>query len=143
MRRWNGQGSPDDKNGCCTTPLVRKDSCAANLRALCAADSPAQSRLMHYAFTPGGCGGDPSALTDPMQDIVNFLLVRGPYALLGHGWLGCSRTYEVPPAINGDYGEPTALCGETAPGSGVFTRDWTKATVAMDCNSWTPTITWK
>ena len=42
-----------------------------------------------------------------------------------------------------DYGEPTGLCAETAHGSLVFTRDWTRATVEMDCNSWTPSITMK
>jgi hypothetical protein len=140
---WNGQGSPDEKNGCCTSPLVKKDSCAASLRALCSATSPAQTRYMKYAFTPGGCQGDPGNLTDPLQDIANFLLVRGPYALLGHGWLGCSRDYQVPEQINWDFGEPTELCSETAPNSGVFTRDWTKATIQMDCNTWTPTITMK
>ena len=98
---------------------------------------------MKYAFSPGGCKGDPSSLMYPLQDIANFLLSRGPYALLGHGWLGCSRTYEVPDQLNWDYGEPNGLCTETAPNSGIFTRDWTKATVQMDCNTWTPTITLK
>ena len=49
----------------------------------------------------------------------------------------------MPEQINWDYGEPKALCTETAPNSGVFTREWTKATVQMDCNTWTPTITLK
>jgi len=141
QQMWNGQSSPDQKNGCCTGPLVEKGAgCAAQLRKLCTSSSPAQNRLMKYAFSPGRCHGDPSKLTDPLQDIANFLLVRGKYAFLGHGWLGCSRTYQVPEQINWDYGEPTELCKETAPNSGVFTRDWTKATVGMDCNSWTPTI---
>ena len=142
---WNGQGSPDEKNGCCTSPLVRKgDTCAPSLRKLCSASSPAQTRFMKYAFTPGGCGGDPGNLTDPVQDIANFLLVRGPYALLGHGWLGCSRDYQVPEEINRDYGVPIdTVCKETGTNTGVFTREWTKASIQMDCNSWTPTITMK
>jgi hypothetical protein len=128
QQMWNGQGNPSAKNGCCTSPLVRQGpTCAPTLRALCSATSPAQTRAMTYAFSPGGCKGDPSALVSPEQDIANFLLVRGPYAWLGHGWLGCSREYEVPPLLNADYGEPTGLCSETAPGSGVFTREWTKA----------------
>lgn len=65
------------------------------------------------------------------------------YAYLGHGWLGCSREYEVPEQINWDYGEPTGLCKETAPNSGIFTREWTKATISLDCNTWTPTIKMK
>ena len=78
----------------------------------------------------------------PAPDLANFLLIRGPYAYLGHGWKGCSREYEYPAALNGDYGEPTdAVCRETAPG--VFTREWTRATVEMDCATFTPKITMK
>ena len=51
--------------------------------------------------------------------------------------------YEFPPALNADYGVPTGLCTETAPNSGVFTRDWTKASVKMDCNAYKGTITMK
>jgi hypothetical protein len=143
QQMWNGQSSPNDKNGCCTSPLVRQENCAAQLRSLCTATSPAQTRYYHYAFAPGGCRTDPSNLTSALQDITAFQLTRGPYALLGHGWLGCSRDYVVPPEINADYGEPTGLCTETAPSSGVFTSDWTKATFQLDCNTWTPTITLK
>ena len=82
-------------------------------------------------------------LTAPLQDIANFLLIRGAHAFLGHGWVGCSREYEVPQQINWDYGELVGLCKETAANSGVFEREWTKANVSMDCNSWTPTITLK
>ena len=141
---WNGQGSPDEKNGCCTSPLVRQGAtCATALRNLCSPTSPARSRFLKYAFSPGGCQGDPGNLTSPLQDIANFLLVRGDYALLGHGWLGCSREYQVPEQINWDFGTPTELCHETAAGSGIFTRDWTKATIGMDCNTWTPTLKMK
>jgi hypothetical protein len=80
---WNGQGSPSEKNGCCIGPLVTKGaSCANQLRALCSATSPAQTRAMAYAFSPGRCGTDPGNLVYPEQDIANFLLVRGPYAWL-------------------------------------------------------------
>jgi hypothetical protein len=61
----------------------------------------------------------------------------------GHGWLGCSHEYVFPEELNGDYGEPTEICKETAPNSGVFTREWTKASVQMDCKTYTPTITMK
>ena len=179
---WNGQSKPDEKNGCCTGPLVSKGSCAASLRSLCDAASPAQTRFMTYAFSPGRCQGDPGNLESPEQDIANFLLVRGPYAVMGHGWcvarsaagapprglpapadtshffsclrpppppfsprrLGCSRDYQVPDLLNADFGEPVdAVCKETAPGSQIFTRAWSKADVEMDCNTWTPTITFK
>lgn len=99
---------------------------------------------MMYAFGPGGCDASSVTLPEFEQDLANFLLTRGQYAWLGHGWLGCSREYQFPDALNADYGEPTSgLCKETAPNSGVFTREYSKASVKMDCNSWTPTITMK
>jgi hypothetical protein len=45
--------------------------------------------------------------------------------------------------LNADYGEPVGLCAETAPGSGVFRRQWTRATVEMDCADWTASIQMK
>ena len=48
--------------------------------------------------------------------------------------------YEYPAALNGDYGEPLGLCHETAPGSGVFTREWSKTNVTLDCNTWSANI---
>jgi hypothetical protein len=35
------------------------------------------------------------------------------------------------------------VCKETAAGSGIFTREWSKATVSMDCNKWEGKITMK
>ena len=97
-----------------------------------------------YAFGPGGCRTDPSHLTQLPQDLANFLLVRGPYARLGHGWLGCSRIYDFPAELNEDNGEPVdSVCRETAANSGIFVREWSKASVQMDCNAWKPTITMK
>lgn len=78
QQQWNGQASPTAKNGCCTGPLVNNgSSCAPTLRKLCAADSPTQTRVMNYAFSPGSCKGGTGLvpLTAPVQDIANFLLV--------------------------------------------------------------------
>jgi hypothetical protein len=138
---WTGQDT-----GICTTcpePLVKKETCATDLRTLCRADSPAQTRAMMYAFAPGGCVGDPKNLTTPTEDLANFLLVRGKYAWLGHGWLGCSLEYEFPPLLNADFGEPTGLCQETKPNSNIFVREWTRASIQMDCNTYTPIIKFK
>ena len=140
---WTG-GAADAKGDTCPGPLVRPATCAADLRALCNASSPQyQQRAMMYAFSPGKCAMDPSALPEFEQDLAGFLLTRGPFAWLGHGWLSCSRTYAFPPALSADYGAPTGLCAETAPGSGVFTRDYTKASVAMDCRNFTGSVTMK
>merc|ERR1712232_1120269 len=82
-------------------------------------------------------------LSEFEQDLANFLLTRGEYAWLGHAWKGCSHRYPFPAALNLDYGEPTEICRETSEGSGVFVREWTKASIEMDCNTYAPTITMK
>jgi hypothetical protein len=48
-----------------------------------------------------------------------------------------------PNPIAVQYGTPIGLCAETAPGSGVFTREYTKAAVKVDCANWEGTITMK
>ena len=133
-------------NGDCPQPWVKPDTCAADLRGLCAASAPPQAnRTLLYGFSPGSCTGtDPTHLTMVDQDVANFLLVRGPYAFLGLGWAGCGGKAEYPAKqFNADYGDPLGLCAETAPRSGVFRRNFTRSVVQMDCNSWTPTITFK
>eukprot|EP01116_Phalansterium_solitarium_P006392 TRINITY_DN1868_c0_g3_i1.p1 TRINITY_DN1868_c0_g3~~TRINITY_DN1868_c0_g3_i1.p1 ORF type:complete len:413 (+),score=136.21 TRINITY_DN1868_c0_g3_i1:257-1495(+) len=127
----------------CAGPIVTNATCAKTLRSWCSASSPAQQGALLYGFTgQAGCSYN-NALPDFDQDLANFLLIRGDYAWLGYAWIGCSRTYIRPPALDVDYGTPTGLCAETSSGSGVFVRDWTKATVQMDCNTWTATITMK
>lgn len=47
------------------------------------------------------------------------------------GWEG----YPRPKELEVDYGVPVdESCHETAEGSGVFERAWSKAAVSMDCN---------
>ena len=73
------------------------------------------------------------------EHLASFLLMRGPYAWIGYAWVGCSKAYVRPKALDTDYGVPVGECEETS--SGVFEREWSKATVKMDCNSWEGTIT--
>lgn len=106
------------------------------------------------------------------QDLAAFMLTRGPHAFIGHSWLGCSKQYDFPEPLNKDYvssvelvtmltsalcqchrpfialkychclqGVPTGLCKETK--SGVFEREWTKASVKMDCGTYTGSVTMK
>ena len=49
---------------------------------------------------------------------------------------GINQTYVRPKEVDVDYGSPLGLCKETAPN--VFTREYTHATVSMDCASWSP-----
>ena len=62
QQMWNGQSSGVMTT--CPAPLVKKASCAADLRALCTPTSGAQSRAMMYAFSPGVCGGDTAHLAE-------------------------------------------------------------------------------
>ena len=62
----------------------------------CNASSPAQTRAMAY-----GMSGQPATRSaDLIQDLANFLLIRGPYSWLGWGWKGCSQHYYFPPEFN-------------------------------------------
>ena len=89
----------------------------------------------HRPFLPNG------SLPAFEQDLATFLLVRGAFAWLGYGWLGCGDAtgsaaagpYVRPPALELDYGTPIGHCEETGPSSGVFRREWTKASVQMSC----------
>ena len=99
---WTG-GADTNIGGTGLGPLVSQGSCAASLRSFCSADSPTQTRAMAYGFNTR----DPSSLPYLTTDLANFLLVRGPYAWLGHGWRGCSREYLFPDALNVDYGAGT------------------------------------
>jgi hypothetical protein len=113
--------------------------CIAWHRAACSDASILPTIPLLLSFTRGDSGKQ-FPLPSPLQDIASFLLVRGPYAWMGYGWLGCISEYERPAALSYEYGTPVGTCRETGPGSGVFTRTWTQATVSLDCNSWSPTI---
>lgn len=132
-------------NGGCPQPWVKQTTCAVDLRQMCNATAPAQTRTLLYGFTPGCPSLDPAHLASPEHDIANFQLVRGPYAFLGSGWQQCSPTltYEYPVELNADFGEPAGICEESPVGSGIFVREFSRATVQMDCTTWTPNITWK
>ena len=135
---WTG-GADDNIGGTGLTTLVTKDNCAATLRSLCDVNSPAQTRAMAY-----GLSGSPEKRNpDLLQDLVNFLLIRGPYSWLGWGWNGCSREYYFPPEFNVDYGQPIGnhVCQETTPNSEVFIRKYSKSTVMMDCKKWQGSVT--
>jgi hypothetical protein len=84
--------------------------------------------------------GDPK---DFMQHLASFLTIRGPFAWFGWAWVGCGVVPPRPAGMDADYGVPLSHCVETARGSGVFTREWSKATTTIDCNKWEGTIKMK
>ena len=137
---WTG-GAANSRGSTGPGPLVTAPSCTTDLENLCSPTSPQNvNRTMMYAFS----NRDPSLGNKTLftADLANFLLTRGDYAYLGHGWLGCSRDYNFPDELNVDYGTPVdKFCVQTSPG--VFEREWTRASVKMDCKTFTGTITSK
>jgi hypothetical protein len=119
------------------------------------------------------------------QYTAEFMLTRGPYAMLGYSWYGCTGSAAAHGAASPDppratewdvdfgapsdkrerilladeplstavqspliepwltrtraTGEPAMACKETAEGSGIFQREWGKATVQQTTQH-TPTI---
>ena len=123
---WTG-GRADAKGSTGPGPLVNPPTCEQNLADLCSPDSPQHNnRTLMYAFS----NRDPSLRNHSLftADLANFLLVRGDYAYLGHGWLGCSRDYAFPQELHKDYGVPVdKFCKETSAGSKTFVREYTMA----------------
>ena len=138
---WTG-GSATSVGGTVPSPIVQEKTCASTLRLLCDKNAAPQTRAMMSTLnTPRG---DPSTLLSMKQDLANFLLIRGPYAWLGHAWKGCSKEYPFPAEFHLDYGEPVdEICSEQANHSGVFTREWDNVIVEMNCNTWKSKFTWK
>jgi hypothetical protein len=114
--------------------------CAAFFAEACTPSSWAQTRAVLHNLTPNATSGKVYPLMYFQQDLAAFLATRGPYAWLGTQWIGCDIPYESRPEYKVDYGVPTGLCAETAPGSNVFARQWTKANVSFDCNAWTGSV---
>jgi hypothetical protein len=127
--------------------------CASFLRDACRPGSKMQTRAVQLSPSVNKNKiPQPWTFNHIGQDVATFLLARGDYSWLGYGWMGCGCGWEDDdtmdcggylrdPSWEVDYGEPEGLCNETA--SGVFVREWTKATVRLDCNTFTPTITMK
>ena len=70
---------------------------------------------------------------NPIQSIASFLVARPAYAWIGYGAGQYQPTWND--ALSWDVGAPTGQCTQTSPG--VFQRDWSYGTAAMDCNTYT------
>lgn len=76
----------------------------------------------------------------PHADIVTFHLIRGPFAWIGFGWLGCvpcainGSEYHVPEEFNNDYGAPLDVSYYEV-GNGNFVRNYTSARFSVNCSS--------
>ena len=123
---WNNDGqSLFPKQGLQPdAPDYSRDSCSALLRQWIAIGQDARRTLQLQIGT-----SSPSNAT-----LAAFLLARGPSAMLEYPIEGCYGTaaaYGFPPLMAADFGEPRAMAQEIHPG--FFRREWSKATVALDC----------
>ena len=135
---YGGQQTAPGQNQTCG-----QCSCAAYLKANCGASSPSQNGTLFYGYSRTA-HSKPFPLPSPDQDLAAFLLTRGPYAYFGYGWTGCidaTHPFTRPPSLDVDYGAPVGFCAETAPGSGVWARDFEHYTVQLDCGAWQATFT--
>merc|ERR1711907_491783 len=106
----------------------------------CQAHPSTWNRMQMYNIPGGGKGLKEQ---DLKQYTAEFLLTRGPYAMLGYSWYGCTGSAmhgggaspDPPRATEWDvdFGEPSGPCAPSSDERGVFTRDWGKATVSWDC----------
>ena len=118
-------------------------SCHAVLGNACKPNNPDfEQRPLLYGANQGTNGT--FDYTAAEQSTVNFLLTRGKYALLGYDWNGCygdgvngaklSQGYHRSPLWDTDFGVPLGSCFEVGKGSGLFQRNWSKATVRWNCS---------
>ena len=134
----------------------RGAACSSFLREQCEPDSLAQTAAVQYQISHQFNAAHSAApnLTNFEMDLGMFLASRGNYSWLGYGWLGCGCGWEYkgampcdvyprPSALDLDYGTPLGLCSETGEGTGVFTREWSKSTVTVDCEAYSADIKFK
>ena len=137
---YGGQQTAPGQNqtcGACT--------CNSFLEAQCSPTAGAQNGTLFYGFSRSK-HSTPFPPSTPDQDLAIFLLARGPYAFFGYGWSGCvdsTHPFTRPPRMDVEYGSPLNTCSQTATGSGVWTRNFTLADIAVDCNSFEATFTMK
>lgn len=116
---------------------------AGVLRSACSAGNTSSlynAPLMHILTTPPECcppNGNTTLLQFD-QDVAFFMLVRGPTAWIGYGWEWCAETYEMPPALFLDYGDPLGTCSETS--HGVFVRYFAHGIATFDTNTYTGSL---
>ena len=135
---YGGQQTAPGQNQTCG-----QCSCASYLKANCGATAPSQNGTLFYGYSRIA-HSQPFPLPSPDQDLAAFLLTRGPYAYFGYGWTGCidaTHPFTRPASLDLDLGDPQGFCAETAPGSGVWTREYAKYTVSLDCGKWEAAFT--
>jgi hypothetical protein len=125
--------TPLGGNSTYTPNAAQQAQCNAYLRGVCVPKPSLWNRMVMYNVPNGGKG---LVADDFTQYTSEFLLTRGPYAMLGYSWCGCTNGDQARPRAkewDQDFGTPVAQCAETGSGTGVYERKWTNATVQWDC----------
>ena len=126
-----------------TTPTPAQ--CTAIFARECGSNPIYAATAFRYEFTEPKTRPLPQVTTD----LASFLLVRGDYAWIGHGWIGCitadsppasspAGLYYRPPELDVDYGVPRGQCRQDGK---KFYRSYTKAEVMFDCDAYLGNIT--
>lgn len=135
---------PNQHNaGCGAAPYVTQSNCKKVLASQCKEHPVPNWRggPLYYGLTVDKSKLNSSAearLPQLHQDLASFLLVRGDYAWIGYGFVGCAAdvNYTQPELLREDYGEPAGACHPVAGSDAVFRREYSKAIVEVDCGKW-------
>lgn len=138
MGGWWWQLTESKGPGVHTLGPADASTCMSNLRDWCT-PKPLPWNEAHFYL----CQTE-DAIANATQYTSEFLLTRGDYMWLGYGWMGCGPAmHPRPQEWDVDYGVPSGVCAETGDNTGVFRREWSKATIEWDCHSAKGSITMK
>ena len=126
---------PGQANANAMPEMISKNSCSKMVRETITSDKFENMPLLF------GLSADKSGqFLNVKEDVAAFQLMRGPYAWIGLGQWGMAwkSTVQFPSELKADYGKP--LSNTTESSTNVFTREYSKATFTLDCNTFKATI---
>jgi hypothetical protein len=132
--KFNWQTFPDLRSyGDGTNSGVTKDTCESFMDTYCPAQMQDVPMLMGAGCSPSPRCPEPDGTKQTNnQSVAAFLIVRPPIAFFGWGWESDDRMWHDIFLLQ--VGTPTGTCQSN--GHGVYTRDFTKGTAKLDCNTW-------
>ena len=132
---------PGQANANAMPDIIEPNNCASSVRHACTPTMNGRNRNDQAPILHGLT----NLPNNTRQQVAAFLLMRGKFAYIGWGQWGMVWPYSVPLpdeiwGEGADYGEPIdATCVESSPG--LFTRQYTRANITLDCNTWKADIT--
>ena len=127
---WNSDGAITKAGDACSSSVRTWIEKGANPNVTLQVLAPSFKHLPPASAPPTTMAGN--------NTVAAFLIARGASAMLElpvKGAYGLADTYGWSPLFDADFGEPDGPGREII--SGVFTREWSKATVTLDCNTFT------